>query len=144
MMDEATFTDRPSVMNGLFQGIQHKAGMCRSADAPAHDVTGIDVDDEGDIDHPCPCRNIGKVRHPQPVGSRCMKLAVNVIKRARCCFVTEGGAYRGLSGILCARPVSLLTLEPVAKDDCELGPCLEPFTRRPFPVVGCVVENQIQ
>ena len=50
---------------------------------------------------------------------------------------------RGLSGILCVRPVSLLTLEPFAKDDGELGPCLEPFSRRPFPVVGCVVENQI-
>ena len=43
---------------------------------------------------------------------------------------------KGLSGILCVRLVSLLTLEPFARDDGELGPCLEPFTRRPFPVVG--------
>ena len=29
----------------------------------------------------------------------------------------------GLSGILCARLVSLLTYEPFAKDNGELGPC---------------------
>ena len=50
----------------------------------------------------------------------------------------------GLSGILCVRPVSLLTLEPFAKDDGELSPRFKPFPRRPFPVIACVVENQIQ
>ena len=49
-MNEAAFADRPSVMNGLLQGIKYKSDMGSSADAPAHDVTRINVDDEGDID----------------------------------------------------------------------------------------------
>ena len=94
VMSEAAFADRPSVVNGLFKRVLRKAVMCRAADAPAHDVTGINVDDEGDIDHLCPCRNIGEVRHPQPVERRCMKLTVNMIKPARCCLVAECCAHR--------------------------------------------------
>jgi hypothetical protein len=48
-MDEATLAHRFPVMDGLFLCIEHKAGMGRSADTPAHDVARIDVNDEGDI-----------------------------------------------------------------------------------------------
>jgi hypothetical protein len=44
----------------------------------------------------------------------------------------------GLSGILCARPVSSLADEPFAEDDGELGLGLEPFARRSFPILGGV------
>ena len=50
-MNEAAFADRSSVMNGLFQSIQHKAGVCCSTDPLTDDVTGIDVKDKGNIDH---------------------------------------------------------------------------------------------
>ena len=49
----------------------------------------------------------------------------------------------GLSGISCVRPVSSLADGPLAEDDGELGLGLEPLARRPFPFLGCVVENQI-
>ena len=49
----------------------------------------------------------------------------------------------GLSGILCARPVSSLADEPFAEDDGELGLGLEPLARRSFPFLGRVVQDQI-
>ncbi|PLU45403.1 hypothetical protein BMJ26_00580, partial [Sinorhizobium medicae] len=45
----------------------------------------------------------------------------------------------GLSGILCGGPVSSVE-EPLAKDDGELCLCLDPFPRRPFPLLGRVVK----
>jgi hypothetical protein len=50
---------------------------------------------------------------------------------------------RGLSGILCVRPISSLSDEPFAEDDGELGLGLEPLTRRALPLLGRVVENEI-
>ena len=49
----------------------------------------------------------------------------------------------GLSGILCGRPISLLSHEPFAEDDGELGACLRPFPRWPFPVLRSMVENKV-
>ena len=54
-----------------------------------------------------------------------------------------GDRAAGLSGILCARPVSSLADEPFAEDDGELGLGLEPLARRSFPFLGRVVEDQI-
>ncbi len=54
-----------------------------------------------------------------------------------CCRFAEG-----LSGILCGGPVSSVE-EPLAKDDGELCLCLHPFPRRPFPLLGRVVKNEI-
>ncbi len=51
-------------------------------------------------------------------------------------------ARPGLSGILCGGPVSSVE-EPLAKDDSELCLCLDPFPRRPFPLLGRVVKNEI-
>jgi len=55
----------------------------------------------------------------------------------------EMRANRGLSDILCVRPVSSLSHEALAKDDGELGSGLDPLARRSFPFLGRVVENQI-
>ncbi|MHC2418325.1 hypothetical protein ACVMB2_002177 [Sinorhizobium meliloti] len=52
------------------------------------------------------------------------------------------GRKTGLSGILCGGPVSSVE-EPLAKDDGELCLCLDPFPRRPFPLLGRVVKNEI-
>ena len=62
--------------------------------------------------------------------------------------ITSGGLMvapdgMGLSGILCARPVSSLADEPFAEDDGELGLGLEPLARRSFPFLGRVVQHQI-
>jgi hypothetical protein len=58
-------------------------------------------------------------------------------------FETECPGYSGLSGILCARPVSSLADEALAEDDGELCLGLEPLARRSFPFLGRVVEHQI-
>jgi hypothetical protein len=49
----------------------------------------------------------------------------------------------GLSVILCVRLISSLSDEPFAEDNGELGLGLEPLTRRPFPFLDRVVENEI-
>jgi hypothetical protein len=49
----------------------------------------------------------------------------------------------GLSDILCVRRYPSLADEAFAEDDGKLCFRLEPFPRRPFPVVGGMVENQI-
>jgi hypothetical protein len=38
----------------LLQGVEHEGGLGRPADAPAHDVAGLDVDHEGDVDEAPP------------------------------------------------------------------------------------------
>ena len=39
---------------------------------------------------------------------------------------------------------NLLAHKAFAEDDGELGSCLGPFARSPFPVLGSVIENKIQ
>ncbi|KEY03660.1 hypothetical protein IL59_0215235 [Brucella suis bv. 4 str. 40] len=48
----------------------------------------------------------------------------------------------GLSGILFLRRLSL-DYKTLAENDSELSFCLEPFTRRPFPVASCLIEHEI-
>jgi hypothetical protein len=36
-------------MDSLFQGVENEAGMSRGADAPADDLAGICIDDEGNL-----------------------------------------------------------------------------------------------
>jgi transposase len=51
--------------------------------------------------------------------------------------------FKGLSGSLCAGPVSLLSPEPFAEHDGELGLGFEPFARWPLPLFGRMVQHQI-
>ena len=39
-----------AIMHRLLQGIENEPRMCRAADAPADDASGMGVDDEGDLD----------------------------------------------------------------------------------------------
>ena len=50
MVHDPAAMDRPSIMQRLFQRIEHEAGMRRTRGPPAHDPAGIGVDDEGDVD----------------------------------------------------------------------------------------------
>ena len=53
-------------------------------------------------------------------------------------------AARGLSVILCAGPVFVHSgLEPLAEEDGELDLGFEPLARRPFPLVGRLIEDQV-
>ena len=83
MMHKTASMGGSSFVQGLLQGIQHEAGVGRSADAPADDAAGIGVDDEGDIDEAGPGGHVGKVGEPEHVLHRRMELAVDMIERAR-------------------------------------------------------------
>ena len=49
----------------------------------------------------------------------------------------------GTVGSFVLRPSASLSDEPFAEHDGELGPGLEPFARRPLPLVGLAIEDQI-
>jgi putative transposase len=51
--------------------------------------------------------------------------------------------YKGTVGSFVLRPSASLSDEPFAEHDGELGPGLEPFARRPLPLVGLAIEDQI-
>ena len=57
----AAAVNRPAIVLRLLQRVQHEAGVRRPADAPAHDIAGVNVDHEGDVDEPYPGRDIGEV-----------------------------------------------------------------------------------
>src|SRR5271168_1357722 len=67
MVDEATAVGWPSGVERLFQSVQDKLGMGRSAGPPADDPPDVGVDDEGDVDEAGPGRDIRKIRQPQTV-----------------------------------------------------------------------------
>jgi hypothetical protein len=48
-------------MTGLFQDIGHEVCLCRSVGAATQVDVDMDADDEGDIDHPCRCRDVREV-----------------------------------------------------------------------------------
>ena len=76
---------------------------------------------------------VGKERHADAVAEPGIRMG----------GLRQEAVRRGLSGILCVRLISSLCDEPFAEDDGELGLGLEPFTRRPLPLLGRVVENEI-
>ena len=61
VVDQATTMDRAPIMDRLFEGIQHEAGMRRPAHPPAHNIAGVDVDHEGHVDEPRPGRDVSEV-----------------------------------------------------------------------------------
>src|SRR5437773_12514100 len=70
----------------------HDALPICPADAPTDDISGEHVDDERHINKPGPCRDIGKIRDPQPVGSWRLELAIDPIERAWSALVADGRA----------------------------------------------------
>ena len=84
----------PAIVQRLFQGIEDEAGVGRPAGPPADDPPSIGIDDEGDVDEPRPSRDVSEVRYPQHVRRWRVKLAVDVIERARCRLVADGRAHR--------------------------------------------------
>ena len=61
VVDQAATMDWSPIMDRLFEGIQDEARMRCSAHSPAHDIAGVDVDHEGNVDEPRPRRDIGEV-----------------------------------------------------------------------------------
>ena len=94
MMDEAATAGRPSVMERLFESVQDKVGMRRSAGPPADDPSRVGVDDEGDIDEAGPGRDIGKIGQPKTVRRGSVELSVHMIQRTGGRLVADRRAQR--------------------------------------------------
>src|SRR4051794_37962438 len=91
-MDEAAAADGPALVQGLLQRVQHEAGVRRAGDTPADNAPRKNVDDEGDIDKTGPCRDVGKIGHPQGVRARRIELPIDAIKRTRGRRIADCGA----------------------------------------------------
>lgn len=55
MMNQSALLDRPSFMQGLFQGIENKNCLGRPRDPPSNNAISECVDDEGYLDKALPC-----------------------------------------------------------------------------------------
>jgi hypothetical protein len=73
----------PAIVERLLQRVEHEAGVGGARDAPADDLPGEGVDDEGDVDETRPGGDKGEVAHPQGVGPRRMELTVDLVERTR-------------------------------------------------------------
>jgi hypothetical protein len=62
VVDEPAAMDRPALIQSLFKSIEDERGMSGAADPPADDVSGKDVDDEGNIDETLPGREWSRKR----------------------------------------------------------------------------------
>ena len=71
------------------------------------------------------------------------RLEVDLLFRWSVGLGVDDPAWEGLSGVLCARPVCSSRPEPVTEDDCELGFGLKPLARRPLPLFGRVIEDEV-
>ena len=80
VMDESAAMDRPPVMQGLLESSQHEARMHRPRKLPADDVTGVGINDAGDIDEPCLCPYISEARDPQRIWPGHLEPPVHMIQ----------------------------------------------------------------
>ena len=101
VVHETAALDRPSIMQGLLQRIEHEAGVRRARHPPADDAPGIGVDHEGDVDEARPGRDIGEVREPQHVRPWRLELPVDAVERAWRGLVAD----RGLHGLAAHDPL---------------------------------------
>ena len=75
--------DRQPGVEGLLERIEGKIGAQRARHTPPNDPPGKDINDEGRVDEAAPGGDVGEVGHPQLVGTRRHKLAVDQIRRPR-------------------------------------------------------------
>lgn len=85
---------RASLMGGLFQGIQDKAGMRRLTGSPVDDPACVCVDDEGNISEPGPGGHVGEIGNPDDVRCWRVKVPVHVIVWTGSGLVADSGAHR--------------------------------------------------
>ena len=61
MMHEPALCEGMALMKGLFQNVEHEAGIDSAGDPPAYDPPNEGVDDEGDVDGATSGGDIGEV-----------------------------------------------------------------------------------
>ena len=94
MIHQSALMNWLSVMKRLLQRIQDETGMSCSADSPANNPAGKDINDEGHINKTPPGGNISEIRDPKKVGSWREELAINMIARTRNGFVRKRRSHR--------------------------------------------------
>ncbi len=67
VVHEPTTLGRLALVQGLFQGVQHTAGVSGPRDPPADDAPGEGVDHESHVDEAHPGRDVGEVADPQGI-----------------------------------------------------------------------------
>src|SRR5471032_3130172 len=76
MMNQGVVTLGLAGVQRLLQGIKDEVGAHRTADTPAHDAPGKDINHKGHIDKALPSRDVGEIRHPELIGPLCFELAM--------------------------------------------------------------------
>ena len=84
MVNQSTFLDGPSIVQGLLQSIENKVRFGGPRDPPPDDAISERIDDEGHIDKALPRRHVGKIADPQQVRRWCPKGAVHLVTRTGC------------------------------------------------------------
>ena len=80
-------------MKRLLQCVEDKARRSGAAGPPAHDPSGVDVDDERDINEAAPGGDIGEIGRPElvrPVGG---ELPIHLVQRTWHRFVADRGLH---------------------------------------------------
>jgi hypothetical protein len=96
---------------GLLQRIEHELGVHGAADAPADDVAGKHIDDEGDVHEPLPGRDIREVGDPELIRALGHELPIDPAGKARrdrasCGRLARAGRRRAPRRASAARPCS--------------------------------------
>ena len=130
MMHEAAAMDRPSLVQGLLQRVEHEAGVCSPEYTPADDPPRMGVDDEGDIDKARPGRDVGKVREPEPVGRRRVEHPVDMVQRAGRSLVLDSRADRLAANDTLQAKVGHQALDRAAGNVAPLAQHLSPDLAR--------------
>jgi hypothetical protein len=103
---------------------EHQVGVLGRRGLPSHDPLGEDVDDERDIDEPCPAPAVGEVRDPAGVGRGGGEVAVEQVPGAAPVLGRHGGPH----AFAAPDPVhGLVAHQPIdgAERDVVAGPAQE-------------------
>ena len=92
VMDQAA-VERPAGMKRLLQRVEDKARRSGAAGPPAHDPSGIDVDDERDINKAAPGGDIGEIGHPELVRPVSGELPIHLVQRTWNRLVADCGLH---------------------------------------------------
>lgn len=83
MVNQSTFLDGASIVQGLLQSIENKVRFGGSRDPPPDDAISERVDDKSHVDKALPCGHIRKIADPQQARRWCSEHAVHLVTRTR-------------------------------------------------------------
>ena len=126
MMYQAAAALRAPLAESLFESVEHKGGVRRARNAPAHDAAGKRVDNEGDIGKALPGRDIREIRDPQRIRRCCPELPVDPAERAWRRRIADRGPHRPAAHRTCQAQLSHQPGDPAAWRRDPFAPQLPP------------------